>query len=490
MQLVTVASLSKLPILDVVIVPFFQGKDKAEAACSLTHFDKETFLPVTLGDFKGKEGESLLLYPSGKEKRVLLLGLGRKKGCTEDQIRRSYGSAVKCLRAKKILQVSVIVPDLGSMPVVCPLFEGMKLANYRYDQLKKESLKESCFSLEKVAMAPISAKESCELEEADIVLQAVDLARDLVNGNADSVNARALTAFAEQLSLEFKKIKTHILDKPKLEKAKMGFILAVNKGASIDPALVVMEYQGNPSSKEKTAFVGKGITYDTGGLNLKPTGSMETMKCDMAGAAAVIGVIKAAAQLKLKCNLIGVLAIAENAIGPLSYKPGDVIVGHAGKTVEVNNTDAEGRLVLSDALSFIQEEYQPTQIIDLATLTGGIVIALGEDAAGLFSNDEALAKQILASGERTHERVWRMPLFPEHREMLKSQIADLKNSGGKKASSSTGAMFLYEFIKDVPWAHLDIAGTAYLSDPKGYHPTLATGFGVRLLIDLLKRASE
>lgn len=484
MQLVTVAKKSELPILDVVVVPFFQGKDKAEPACSVTDFDKETLLPVSLGDFKGKEGESLLLYRSGKEKRVLLLGLGKKKGCTADQMRRAYGSAVRHLRAKKILKISVIMPEVG---LACPIFEGIKLANYRYDQLKKQTLKESHPPLEKVAMGPVSQKEAKELEEAEIVLKAVDLARDLVNGNADSINARALTLLAEELSSKFKAVKTHILDKPKLEKAKLGFILAVNKGAAMDPALVVMEYQGNPSSKEKTAFVGKGITYDTGGLNLKPTGSMETMKCDMAGSAAVLGIIQAAAELKLKCNLIGVLAIAENAIGPLSYKPGDVIVGHAGKTVEVNNTDAEGRLVLSDALSYVQEEYEPTRIIDLATLTGGIVIALGEDAAGLFSNDEALAKEIQAAAERTHERVWRMPLFPEHKEMLKSQIADLKNSGGKKASSSTGAMFLQEFIKDVPWAHLDIAGTAYLSDPKGYHPTLATGFGVRLLIDLLKK---
>ncbi len=213
---------------------------------------------------------------------------------------------------------------------------------------------------------------------------------------------------------------------------------------------------------------------------------METMKCDMAGAASVLGTMRAAATLKLKVNLVGVIASTENAIGPNSYKPGDVYTSMSGKTVEISNTDAEGRLVLADALTYVQQTFSPTRMIDLATLTGGIVIALGEEATGLFSNNDKLAEALIESGEKTFERLWRFPLYPEYKEQLKSTIADIKNSGGRKASSITAAMFLEQFVKNVPWAHLDIAGTAYLSELKPYHPTYATGVGVRLLIEFLE----
>jgi leucyl aminopeptidase len=292
---------------------------------------------------------------------------------------------------------------------------------------------------------------------------------------------------ARQFEKEHASIKVSILDKKALEKEKMGLILAVGRAANTDPAVVILEYKGDPHSKEKTAVVGKGITYDTGGLNIKVAGSgMETMKCDMAGAAAVMGIIQAAAKLKLKVNLVGALALAENAIGPASYKPGDVFRGRTGKTVEITNTDAEGRLVLADTISYVEDHYQPNRLIDFATLTGGVVIALGEEASGLFSNDDTLAHALERAGERTHERVWRLPLYPEYKEYLKSPIADIKNSGPRKASSPSGATFIHQFVKSISWAHLDIAGTAYLSELKPCHPTAATGVGVRLFIDFLE----
>jgi leucyl aminopeptidase len=212
---------------------------------------------------------------------------------------------------------------------------------------------------------------------------------------------------------------------------------------------------------------------------------METMKDDMSGAAAVLGTLKAAADLKLPVNLIGVIPATENGIGPDSYKPGDVYQSHSGKTVEISDTDAEGRLVLADAISYVQKHYTPTQIIDLATLTGGIIVALGEHATGLFSNDDALADRLYEAGEATQERVWRMPLYDDYKDCLKSSIADLKNSAGRSASSISGALFIQEFVKEIPWAHLDIAGTAYLTTPRHYHPTHATGVGVRLLVRFL-----
>ena len=375
--------------------------------------------------------------------------------------------------------------DHGSLSyAIC---EGILLTNYRFDQLKEESLKEDPPAvLAKLAFVGVDQKELALCKKAGEIVSAVNFVRDLVNGNADNIDSMALAKCAKELEEEFSHFKTTVLDKKQIEKEKMGLLLAVNRGSSREPALIVMEYKGNPGSKEYSAIIGKGITYDTGGLNIKQTGQMETMKCDMAGGASVLGTMRAAAALKLKVNLIGVVASTENAIGPDSYKPGDVYRSMSGKTIEISNTDAEGRLVLADALTYVQKKFSPVRIIDLATLTGGIVIALGEEATGLFSNNDKLSEALSAAGEITFERLWRFPLYPEYKEALKSPIADLRNSGGRKASSITAAMFLQQFIDDVPWAHLDIAGTAYLSELKPYQPTFATGVGVRLLIEFFE----
>ena len=481
---------------DVIIIPVWHDAKRPEIHAEDKEFDSLVEFPLQSGDFQGKEGETLLLYhPTGKEKRVLLVGLGGKSGCLPDNLRRSYAAAVKVIRAKKFKSAHFLFPqnDLIGRDVICrAVMEGVLLANYSFDHLKAETVKEENHSqLEKICFCGLNKAENALLKKTQVVVEAVDFVRDLVNGNADDVNVDALIQSARHLEKESPLIKTTVLDKKKLESEKMGLMLAVGRGAACPPAVIILEYRGDPQSKNKIAIVGKGITYDTGGLNIKPTGGMETMKCDMAGAAAVLGTLKAASQLKIKKNIIGVLAVAENAVGPLSYKPGDVYRSHSGKTVEITNTDAEGRLVLADVVSYVQEKYAPDQLIDLATLTGGIVIALGEEATGLFCNDENLAKALEKSGERTHERVWRLPIYPEYKEMLKSTIADLKNSGPRKASSSTGAIFIQQFIeKKLPWAHLDIAGTAYLSELKPYHPTPATGVGVRLLIDFLEHFNE
>lgn len=476
---------------DVIVIPFWQDKKKAVCACEAKEFSKWFHQPVQSGDFHGKEGETLLLYrTSGKEKRLLLLGLGKETTCLPDTLRRAYAAAVKAVKGKKLKTVNLLLPitklmadDIGLKAV----FEGVLLSNYAFVMLKGDSLVEDNHAeIHKATFVAGGKLAQHELKKAETVISAVNFVRDLVNGNADEVTSESLSAFARGLEEQFSTVKTTILGKTALEKEEMGLILAVNRAALREPALIIMQYCGDPQSKDWTAVVGKGITYDTGGLNMKPTGSMETMKCDMAGAAATLGIVQAAAKLKLKTNLIAALAVAENAVGPNSYKPGDVFKSHAGKTVEITNTDAEGRLVLADAFSYIQSKYKPTRLIDMATLTGGIVVALGEDATGFFSNDENLAKSLYKAGERTHERVWRMPLYPEHKEMLKSSIADLKNSAGRKATSCTAAAFLQQFIKDIPWAHLDIAGTAYLSELKSYHTTPATGVGVRLLIDFLE----
>jgi leucyl aminopeptidase len=471
---------------DVVVVPFWEGKKKGELACKGGVEPEAIDFPLSCGDFHGKEGETLFIYlPKGKEKRALLLGLGKQDECNAESLRRSYAKSVKALRAKKLRSANFLLAKDADESTCQAIFEGVLLACYTFDEWKTEPDE----AVETIRFCGVPAAHKELLHKIKITTEAVNFVRDLVNRNADDKHTGALEKIARELQKTSDKIKTSVLDKKQLEELGMGLHLAVGRGAVHGPALVIVHYKGGGRADDTTAIIGKGITFDTGGLNLKPTGGIETMKCDMAGAAATLGVIKAAAQLKLKRNLIGVLAIAENAIGPMSYKPGDVFRSYSGKSVEISNTDAEGRLVLADALSYIQDKYKPSRMIDLATLTGGIVVALGEMATGLFSNNDALAHALEAAASRSGERLWRMPLYPEYKELLHSSIADLKNSGGRMASAPSAAMFLKQFVKEgTPWAHLDIAGTAYLSDLKlhPYHPTLATGVCVRLLIDYLE----
>ena len=412
----------------------------------------------------------------------MLLGLGKKIECEAETLRKAYAAALKACRKKKLKNISVALPETEG-PAAYPSTEGLLMANYAFDM--KFSKEETSPLVQKICLIGIDKDTLKECHDAQTVISCVNYARDLINGNADDVTAQLLSKKAKELEKDSKAIATTILDKKALEKLKMGLLLAVNRGSATDPSFIIVKYNGNPKSSDMTALVGKGITYDTGGLNLK-TSNMETMKDDMSGGAAVLGTIKAAAALKLKVNIVGVIASTDNAIGPNSYKPGDVYHSYSGKTVEITNTDAEGRLVLADAVSYVEEQFKPSRIIDLATLTGAMLITLGEEASGLFSNDDELAEGLLRAGKYTYERLWRFPLYNEYKEGLKSPIADMRNSPpARKASSIMGALFIQEYIKKTPWAHLDIAGTAFLSGPKNYHTTNATGFGVRLLINFL-----
>lgn len=473
------SSLKARPASDIVVVPVWAQMKQPKIAVGDDAFDELVAFPFKKGDFLGEPKELLLLYG---ESRVLLVGLGKEEECTLETVRSAYGAAVKRIGVTQAKSANFLMPStkgLGQSELLKAVLEGVMLAGYSFEQFKKQ---EGASRLEKVCFC--GASDTALLKRVETLIDAVHLTRDLVNGNADEVNVDRLKKVAKEMGPS---VKVQILEKAALEKEKMGLMLAVGRAAAKDPALILLEYKGNPRSKETIAVVGKGITFDTGGLNIKVSGSgMESMKCDMAGAAVVLGVIKAAAALKLKVNLIGALAVAENAIGPLSYKPGDVFRSRSGKTVEITNTDAEGRLVLADAIAYLEEKFAPTTLVDFATLTGGVVVALGEESAGLFSTDDALATALIDAGNRTYERVWRLPLYPEYKEDLKSKIADIKNSGSRKASAGQGATFIKEFVTTKRWAHLDIAGTAYLSETRTYHPTLATGMGVRLFIDFLE----
>ena len=366
------------------------------------------------------------------------------------------------------------------------MFEGAILSTYTFNRYKSE--KAACIEQIEYFTTSMTPKELLNLYELST---AVFYARDLVNENAHIVTPEYLAQEAVKLA-KSPLLKCSVLKEKELLKNGCGLLYAVGEGAPCPPRLIVVEYLGNLSSKAKTALVGKGITFDSGGLNLKRTGHIESMRQDMAGAAAVLGTMKALTSLKLKINVIGVIPAAYNAIAGTAFYPGDIYRACNGKTVEIHSTDAEGRLILADAITYCQKKYKPTTIIDLATLTGSVIYALGDLMAGLYSNNDALATELFQAGEETNERLWRLPLLDAHYDAMKGDTSDLRNIPKLPkghAGSITGAAFIGSFIENnLPWAHCDIAGTAFNNrEERGEIPRNATGYGVRLLINYLKR---
>ena len=486
----TLATLTSRKTADLVIVPFWKEKGQIHLAAAASSLQTAMDSPLALGDFLGKEGESLLLYVTGQpEKRILLLGLGEKEKVNTELLRRAYGSLAKLCQAKKFKSLNILVPHIPGVNAencMRGLTEGLLLANYAFNKHKNDTVRDNPVIL--IQKVTLIGAEKGGLEAAEkwaTISRGVNFARDLVNSNADEITPAYLGEVAQQIAKEHAHVKATVFDKKRIEKEKMGLLLAVNRGSHLEPRFIILEYRGNGKSKDHTVLVGKGITYDTGGLNLKGSG-MDTMRCDMGGAAVALATVKVAAELKLPVNLTAVIPATENSLSSLSYKPGDVYQGYSGKTVEIGNTDAEGRLVLADALAYAEEHLKPTRMIDFATLTGGVDIALGNEITGMMSTHDVLADQLATAGSATFERVWRLPLLEEYKENLKSEVADMKNvAGSRSASPIIGGTFLRAFVKDTPWAHLDIASTAFIPEGKRYHPKLATGVGVRLMIEFL-----
>lgn len=473
---------------DVLLLPFWKEEKKAQFAAKNKVSIPEVEFPLKLGDFTAKEGECALLYT--EKGRVLLLGLGDEKTATEETFRAAAAAAlgkISSLNAQELFILPPIHSKISQDRVETALLEGFFLGSYTFTHYKKpketkKSLKEICF---------IGSKLNAEtVKEAEIIAQGVYFARDLVIKSADEVTPSFLAECAQNIHKKHPKVAVKVLGKTQIEKLKMGLFLAVAKGAEEEPKFITLSYKGNPKVKSHTVVIGKGITFDTGGLNLKSTGGIEGQRADMAGGAAAMALIEVLASLKLKVNVTAVIPATENSISGSSYKPGDVYRSLSGKTVEIGNTDAEGRLVLADAITYAILNFKPTSIIDLATLTGAIIIALGNDISGLFCNNEALAKALIHAGEETHENLWRMPLLKEHRKNLDSTIADIASTGGKAGSSSIAAQFLQEFTAKIPWAHIDIAGTASLPAKKGYLPKEGTGVMVRLLTRFFKNEAR
>lgn len=444
---------------------------------------------VLTGDFKGTNGQILVLpNPTVvNAHRIMLLGLGKEKELNAEKIRRAYSAVPKKARDIKLKSFALIFPDasgLSDYELTVSMVEGVVLGSYRFDKYITDDKEKN--GLHHFTILTSSGKAQnlgAYAHQAITVCDNVNYARNLVTDSTHVVNPVSLAEEAQHVAKKHG-LKCTVYDAKDLKKMGMGLMVAVGQGSKYPPHLLVLEYYGNKVLKEKIALVGKGVTFDSGGLNLKPTNYIETMRGDMAGVAAVLATMKTLSELKIKRNVVAVLPCVENMIGPEAYKPGDVFKAYNGLTVEISNTDAEGRLILADALAFTVKEHKPTAMIDLATLTGSCMATFGEFVAGLFSNNPELAKRLFDAGQKTFERVWELPLYEEYKEEMKGDISDLKNIGyksGKYAGAITAAAFLEKFVGGTPWTHLDIAGSAWYEQGKHYISKNGTGFGVRLL---------
>lgn len=440
--------------------------------------------------FKGESGQSLsLMAPAGiGASRVLLLGLGKADAFDELGAQKLGGSATAALlgsgeKSATILIDPVSGSGMNAAEIAANVAYGVRLRSYRFDKYRTKEKPADKPSLTSVAVGVRAEAEAKKLfRPMDKVAEGVFFTRDLVSEPANIKFPISLAADARSLSKLG--VKVQILDEKQMAKLGMGALLGVAQGSANKPRLAIMRWDGAPKAKNKqpVAFIGKGVTFDTGGISIKPAAGMEDMKWDMGGAGVVIGLMKALAGRKAKVNAIGIAGLVENMPSSTAQRPGDVVSSMSGQTVEVLNTDAEGRLVLADAMWYCQEKFRPHTMIDLATLTGAIIISLGDQHAGLFANDDGLADDLISASKSVGEPIWRMPLGPGYDKLLNSDIADMKNIGGRGAGSITAAQFLQRFVKDgVNWAHLDIAGVTWSKSDAPTVPKGGTAFGVRLL---------
>ncbi len=444
-----------------------------------------------ISSFKGKPSETMFIPFKGFP-NIILAGMGKRSKITKESLRENSAAVVKVCKSKNIERIHIIMPELkelGEIPVASAIAEGLLLSDYVFDKYKSPN-EEDDESLKKTKEAYFLCRDSGRIEkilkETEIISANTVLCRDLINESSEISNPVAIAAKAKSLSA-LKGVTCRVYGKKDVGRFKMGLFLAVSKGSKYPPQLVVLKYSGNPGSNKQIAIIGKGITFDSGGMNLKPSSSIEDMRSDMAGAAACMYALKTAAELKLRRNIVAVMPLCENMIGNTAYRAGDVFTAYNGRNVEIGNTDAEGRLILADAVAFTEKTVKPSAIIDIATLTGACLVCFGELVAALLSNDDKLAGALFKAGEDTGERIWRMPLYKEYEDLIKSDIADVKNVGqGRNAGTIVGATFIKKFVKDVPWAHIDIASTAWNSKARGYRPKYATGFGVRLFTEFFK----
>lgn len=452
---------------------------------------------IELEHFKGKTGEFVSVLTERKltSPRLYLIGIGESKKHSLETYRRAAATAMKAAKSAKIKHLAFALPDcsdhdpaggVNGAECAYSIYEGCVLSGYKYDKYFTEK-KNKNEKLAEITIFDPDEKIAKSLKPAatgaGIVCEATCLARDLANAPGNEIYPETLAAAARSSAAKHG-FRCEIWDMKKIERAGFGGLLAVNAGSDRPARFIILEHNARRTGLDTIVLIGKGITFDAGGISIKPASGMSEMKMDMSGAAAVIGTLEAASRLKLPLHLVGLIPSTENLLGGSAMRPGDIIVHYGGKTSEVDNTDAEGRLVLADALAYAAK-YKPKAVIDLATLTGACVVALGHHATGMMGNDEEMMKRLKTAGEKTFERVWELPLYEEYEKQIKSDVADVKNVGGRWAGAITAALFLKKFIGDYKWVHLDIAGTAILEDNMPYAPKGGSGAGVRLLMDFL-----
>jgi leucyl aminopeptidase len=456
----------------------------------------------TLGEFNAKAGECLLFYPQADKKsgvfstkRLLVVGLGKLKGKeTHDELRercRQTGGTIAQQAAKmKAKKIMICLPEIlgiRAREVAECISEGVLLGDYRFLKYKKDDPEEASYrglaeiSLFVRASSDARHKGMCAGQIAALAArEARDMANEPGNGWTPSHFATHGRMLAKKYSL-----KCTVLDKDDMKRLGMGGILAVNQGSTEPPKMVILEYR--PVHKTQTLLlVGKGLTFDSGGVSLKPAVGMEDMKFDMCGGAAVMALMQAVGEERPDMGIIAIVPATDNMAGGSALKPGDIITHYNGLTSEIVNTDAEGRLILADALAYGLEKFKPDCVIDIATLTGAVIVGLGHHRTGFLGNNDELAGRLLAAGDRSGEPLWRLPLGKEYTKQIESQVADIKNTGGKSAGTITAAAYLEKFVGDTPWAHLDIAGTAWNFTEKSYVPKGPSGIGVRTLLELVR----
>lgn len=458
---------------------------------------------LATGDFKGDLGETTVIYGApGPYRRVLLLGLGKVAELTREKIRSCAAAAARKAREFEPSRVVFPLPlagqatiaGLGLTDQVQLAAEGMLLGTYQFSEYKTVDLERFKKIAEVSFLVPAGTNLDSmgpALERGRIRAEGTNFARDLANTPANFLTPTRLAEWAVAVGQE-EGLPVTILEREECEAAGMGSFVSVGRGSTEPSKFIVLRYDSNKSDAPRIGLIGKGLTFDSGGISLKPALNMHEMKFDMCGAAAVLGTMKCVRRLNIPVNIVAVIPAAENMPGGRATKPGDVVKSYLGKTIEVLNTDAEGRLVLADALSWVVRNHKPEAVLDLATLTGAVLIALGHYGAAVLSNNDPLAERIARASEASGERTWRLPLWEEYPDHMKGETADLKNIADSSAGAGTiaGGVFLREFVEETPWAHIDIAGTAWWDKDRPHLPKGPSGYGVRLLLDLLEGWGE
>jgi len=486
----------KYDVADILVLPLYEGK----VMTGIKAFDPDMASHIgeaILADFGGKSGQSLMLYGGEQYPRLLLAGLGKEREVTMRSWRKLVGSGVIAAQDKKATSLTLVLPSaittiFGSRHLGQVTTVAADVAAYSYDDMKaKDARIKPLESFTMLGELPKGERAKFEMGVKDgrVISGGVNLTRHLGNTPPSIMTPTLLAKETERAFHGDTKVKVTVLSRPEMKRLGMGCLLGVSRGSSEEPKFVIVEYTGTAKEKKPTVLVGKGITFDSGGLSLKPSNFMSDMKFDMLGAATVVGTLKAAAELRLKKNIIGLIPTCENMPSGESYRPDDILVAMNGKSVEIQNTDAEGRLILADALSFAGKKYDPKEVIDFATLTGACVVAIGTERSGLFSDEEKIVQGLLKASESIGEQLWRLPLGEEYTEAMKSEVADLKNIGGVGGPSyggaSTAAAFLKEFTS-YPWAHIDLSSSYKGNKGSAHIRAGANGFGVETMIEYLR----